>query len=509
MKFLNQNNEQLYILHFPGQSDPRTFSHIQKHLETSTIRVDPRISIIILATKGFIENSPVIYQLRKSNVKFYNWIENLDESQYSNAQKLHYISTRLKEIDTPYSIILDARDVVLSANLDETFIDAFESFNCNILYNASNGPHPNYLIIDGIDTVGEKHLDDINYRPFLNAGVVVGRTDKLQQFYTKVDKMFKSNFSLGPYSDQLYIKMSIEDSDKVEIDHYSKMLITIHSNDIQQVLQSEDELKLYPSFRGSYFYNNFDLDNPLMLPTNKKLYVAAYADHNEPVKEFISNYYEDMYSTIFPIKEVLNTRTSNPQIKTSSETYNKILKKIYDANIAGKRSIEVDDFDFGEEYDSIIKKLKSSGFLVEPTENYLMTTISWVGISSDGLTLSNKEISTTLTFTEINSEQYSLFTNGNTEQKIRVISELMYNRYTKIFDKLANTTFSYLKPKRLLFDKESKILKCIFSDNSINFKKVKTTIKDTLIELILERAIGQTSIIDQLVEGVEKVNEIF
>ncbi len=79
MKIFNKNLERITILHMAGKTTMPEFKTIIEGQKQNLIIKDDSISIIIIATKNYIKDSPVINQLKFNNIRYYNGAQELDE----------------------------------------------------------------------------------------------------------------------------------------------------------------------------------------------------------------------------------------------------------------------------------------------------------------------------------------------------------------------------------------------------------------------------------------------
>lgn len=179
--YLNKDNEELYILHFPG-SGIQGHEYIINDNLTREITIDSNLSIISIMNKKYWDVSPLRCQCENNNIKIYN--SALEEKQWNNTLKINYILKSLQEIETKYVLILDGRDVVICNNLDRKFIEKFKTFNYPIIYNGTPCMYPEVPIETLSDIIQIK-----GKQKYLNAGVCLGRKDALIDFYTRAEKI--------------------------------------------------------------------------------------------------------------------------------------------------------------------------------------------------------------------------------------------------------------------------------------------------------------------------------
>lgn len=197
-KYLNQNGDELYILHFPG-SGLDTFQYILDENLNREIIISDNLSIISEMNKKCWDSSPLKQQCELNNIKIYN--SAIEEAQWNNTKKIQYILKDLQKIKTDYVLILDGRDVSIVNNLDDNFIQKFESFNYPIIYNGTPAAYPE-VPIESIQEI----MKIKGKQKFLNAGVCIGKKDALINFYSeaqKINNQYKDNDS-----EQLIIRLA-------------------------------------------------------------------------------------------------------------------------------------------------------------------------------------------------------------------------------------------------------------------------------------------------------------
>lgn len=198
----NNSFNKISICHFPG-NDTTQYDFICNYIKDIKFTVDPRFSIIVIANKIFLENSNLIYQLKNNNINYIisNTAYNIDSKNWSNPDKIKYIIEALNKCTTEYVFILDTRDVLITNNLDDSYIDMLKSYNKKIIYNANKETFPKLLFNN------ESYTNDKVEFKYLNAGVCFGYTEFLKNFYSYCSR----NLQVFPYnkSEQLIIRYNI------------------------------------------------------------------------------------------------------------------------------------------------------------------------------------------------------------------------------------------------------------------------------------------------------------
>ena len=172
---LNQDNNILYILHFPGNGiDGHEYivsENLHRHIE-----LNDNISIISIMDRNCYNTSPLVEQCNFNNIPIYNGA--INENSWNNTKKINYILEDLDTITTEYALILDGRDVIITHDLDNEFLKKVNSFESPIVYNGTPAAYPDVPIesIREIVTIDGK-------QKYLNAGVCIGRVDALKKAY--------------------------------------------------------------------------------------------------------------------------------------------------------------------------------------------------------------------------------------------------------------------------------------------------------------------------------------
>lgn len=161
---------------------------------------------ILTFANGNIDFS-LINQLEYSGVDYINAGENI--VNWKNTDKMKLIIESIENIETPYILCLDAVDVLCSYDLSD-LLNRFESFECDILYNASIINYPN------ICTDVEETESVFNT---LNAGAFIGKTESIKNFYQYIiDLDLKSDIPAFEYSEQLRVRKARQTYSGVKVD---------------------------------------------------------------------------------------------------------------------------------------------------------------------------------------------------------------------------------------------------------------------------------------------------
>lgn len=171
--------------------------------------------------------------------------------------KIPNILKSLKRCKTEYALITDIRDVIITADLDDSFINKFNSLNCDIIYNATTSKYPKINIAS--DFLIEGGSKPFNY---LNAGVCFGKTDKLIEWYNYCNILLENN-----RSEQFVIRKMYDPKFNIKIDGYRKLFRSCHSYDTY-FFKKRKEIYLFYS-KDSYINLNKNLKYKILLPNSK------------------------------------------------------------------------------------------------------------------------------------------------------------------------------------------------------------------------------------------------
>lgn len=216
-----------YVLHLPGEGKKYIGGYLRRLKEIEIGQPPEDVTILTTATKDTMENCPLIYQLDKSGVSFINSAKDY-EGEWKKTIKLPLILNALSTIDTKYTLLLDANDVVMLKSIDQDFITTFNKFNCDILFNGSQ-----YLYPKIISAMIEKEHESPFVNHYLNAGVCFGYTDKIHQIYDTAYYHSQHKHYAPFESEQYYVRIGIiehEKDVKVKIDDASHLFLCSHGN---------------------------------------------------------------------------------------------------------------------------------------------------------------------------------------------------------------------------------------------------------------------------------------
>ena len=215
-----------YILHLPDTGKHR-LPQLLEDIKTNPITLTDQITIVTVATANILNNYPLVDQLNMSGVPFINAAENYNDI-WQRKTKVPLIRGVMKKVTTPYTLLLDANDVVILKDIDDSFIEKWKKFDCDILFNGSWVLYPN---------VPSAYIESDKKSPFyhhyINGGVCFGYTDKITKLYETAYYNTTSAKIRKVDSEQYYIRTSIlhnKDSINVKIDDASHLFLVNNGN---------------------------------------------------------------------------------------------------------------------------------------------------------------------------------------------------------------------------------------------------------------------------------------
>lgn len=220
--YLNHMDEPLYVLHFPGTGLEIGQSIVDENLDRSIV-ISDKLSIISIMNRQCWDSSPVRMQCEHNSIPLYNTA--ISETHWSNTLKISHILKSLELVNTQYVLIVDGRDVTFVNDLDNKFIQTFESFNCPIIYNGTPVAYPEVAIEPLHEILSHK-----GKQKFLNAGVCIGDRKALIEFYTVAYQIHLNN--PGNKSEQLIIRKARQKHPNLaSFDEYNKLFRIVHKYD--------------------------------------------------------------------------------------------------------------------------------------------------------------------------------------------------------------------------------------------------------------------------------------
>ena len=215
---MKYNNNKIYIAHFPSKAYFQQ-RKAQEFYKDKTVKIDDDITVISIVNKPYYYKSFLTKQLPQDKVIINKTA--FEKEEWIMTDKMKYIAECLRECKTKYALVTDYSDVLFTADLDKEFIEKFLKFKCNILYNASRYRHPNIKIKNDKNVKG-RWFGKYN----LNAGVCIGYTDKLLEFYeycAEENKKYPEN-----PDEQFVIRNCLLPKFKIRLDSEMKLFACIH-----------------------------------------------------------------------------------------------------------------------------------------------------------------------------------------------------------------------------------------------------------------------------------------
>lgn len=251
-----------YINHYPGIDKIDRVEEMQE-LSKKIISIDNRITVLVVATSDLVDNALLINQLNASGVSYINKAGEVSPDNFIFRDKLKYYIEALKDVTTPYALLLDVLDVVILKDLDSEFLDIFESYGKDIIYNATPSRFPRHEYYKKEPGTCMK---------FLNAGVCIGRTKQLIDFYNEAYNLSLDGLS---QSEQHYIKMAWQDYDNVGIDSDATLFTCHHKifhtlEELMNTLSTYKPTKLFYTSDQEYYdcFLSSQSMNDVTLPEN-------------------------------------------------------------------------------------------------------------------------------------------------------------------------------------------------------------------------------------------------
>lgn len=210
-----ESKNKIYMCHFPGKAQGIQ-DELWKKIKNKKFSVDKRITVITIADRKTLNTCLLAKQVSLT----YN--ENALDAEWQMNKKIGYIVELLEKCNSEYCVITDARDVLITADLDKYFISNFLKYDCDILYNATTTKYPKVNLPSDYQIEGG--MDGFNY---LNAGVCIGKTEALLKWY----KYCQENFIPESRSEQFILRKNYSRDFKIKIDGKRKLFRVCHYND--------------------------------------------------------------------------------------------------------------------------------------------------------------------------------------------------------------------------------------------------------------------------------------
>lgn len=215
------NKNKIYICHFPGDTNILQ-ERVQKEIKRKFF-LDKKISVVCSfnsnCIKAGILNNVFNYIGGTNDILFEDDV--FEQEEWRMEDKINNILKSLKRCKTEYALITDVRDVIITADLDSSFISKFKNMNCDIVYNATTSKYPKIdLPSDNLIEGGSGAFK------YLNAGVCFGYTDKLIEWYEHCNVRFDYN-----KSEQFVMRKMYEPKFNIKIDGERKLFRSCHAYD--------------------------------------------------------------------------------------------------------------------------------------------------------------------------------------------------------------------------------------------------------------------------------------
>lgn len=163
------------ILHFAAdkQFEYRTIK--QYYDVYSDVKLEKPQDLTILVVCSHDEKHYSLKQLEDNGIEYVNgYFPYFDE--WKNSNKLYYFREALKNINTKYTLVIDAFDTIICSF--EGLIEKFEKQNNKILFNAAE------LFVENDTNVDyPTNFESLGNNRYLNSGCFIGYTDYLRQFF--------------------------------------------------------------------------------------------------------------------------------------------------------------------------------------------------------------------------------------------------------------------------------------------------------------------------------------
>lgn len=225
------NKNKIYLCHFPGDTAILQ-EQVEKELINKKFSVDKQISLVCAFNININDGGLLPFNKHISTFIDILYDDDLFDKEWDMSNKIHSILNSLKRCRTKYALVSDVRDVVITADIDKSFIDKFESMKCDIVYNATTSKFPKISLQS--DNLIEGGSGVFKY---LNAGICFGYTDKLIEWYEHCDVRFENN-----KSEQFVIRKMYEPKFNIKIDGERKLFRSCHSYD---TIFFKDKKELY------------------------------------------------------------------------------------------------------------------------------------------------------------------------------------------------------------------------------------------------------------------------
>lgn len=213
-----------YVLHLPGRGKKKLGTFLDRWEQVS---VNKDVTVVTIATPDVIDNCVLIKQLKESNIQFINGSDYVElYHQWKKVDKLPMMCAALERVTTPYVLIMDANDAIITNNIDEEFIEKWKEFDSPLVYNSSEYlypkifPHPKEVYYDAF----------LYSQHYLNAGVAFGETWFAKKFYEEAFSQSNRSEYLPFDSEQYYVRIAWVKFNEMKLDIHSKLFLLSHGN---------------------------------------------------------------------------------------------------------------------------------------------------------------------------------------------------------------------------------------------------------------------------------------
>lgn len=230
MKYLNENGDELYILHFPGKKDLSMYNHFIEPNLNREIKIANNLSIISINNQQCWDDSFLKHQSELNNFKVYN--TGLDIIDWKNTCKITETLKCLEEIDTEYALIMDGRDTIIVNDLDDNFIQNYLKLGYPIVY--SGIKHGRKIEIDN-----QEFFDNIigPYKYLNSGGGGIGKTQDLLNIYTQANNLIEQKNETNTTNSDEYILRYLERDfpNIIKVDSEAKLFRNIVHYDFKYI----------------------------------------------------------------------------------------------------------------------------------------------------------------------------------------------------------------------------------------------------------------------------------
>lgn len=218
----NDHNTYPLLMHYNGhQKSVLTEEFVNLLIGDKELKVPDDLTILTYATSNIVDFCPLIKQLNKHNIKYFNLCDFYGSENWNNTLKITYLSKYLNEyeVKTKYVIVLDAIDIILSDDFYK-IIDEFKKTGYKIFYGATSNRYPD-VQLEPLELIQNK-----GYYKYLNSGTVIAETEYLKDFINVCNNNIKEKNIWN--SDQYEVRKNYINYDKtiISYDYETKLFIT-------------------------------------------------------------------------------------------------------------------------------------------------------------------------------------------------------------------------------------------------------------------------------------------